>query len=71
MCICKTNTPQAPDNGLSQLPDRLLLFRHDYNSANVLHIVSNTADIADETVIEIVLTASRECFCPTCIYVVN
>lgn len=51
---------QAPDNGLSQLPDRLLLFRHDYSSSNVLHIVSNTADIADETVIEIVLTASRK-----------
>lgn len=57
-CIC---SHQAPDNGLSQLPDRLLLFRHDYSSANVLHIVSNAGEVVDETVIEIVLTAARKC----------
>lgn len=58
---------QAPNNGLSQLPDRLLLFRHDYSSANVLHIVSNAAEVIDETIIEIVLTASRKFIFSKCI----
>lgn len=51
---------QIPDNGLSHLPERLLLFRHDYKSVNVLQLVNSASDVADETLIEIVLTSSRE-----------
>lgn len=51
---------QLPENGLSQLANRLLLFRHDYNSPNVLQLVSAASEVIDETLIEIVLTANCE-----------
>ncbi|TMW42434.1 hypothetical protein DOY81_012486 [Sarcophaga bullata] len=49
---------QIPDSGLTYLSERILLFRHDYNSPNVLHIINSAADVVDETLVEIVLTAS-------------
>lgn len=62
MChCCACSYPQLPDNGLSQLPNRLLLFRHDYNSPNVLQLVNAASEVIDETLIEIVLTANCEC----------
>jgi protein kinase D len=51
---------QIPENGLNHLADRLLLFRHDYNSNNVLQIINSASEITDETLVEIVLTANRE-----------
>lgn len=51
---------QIPENGLNHLADRLLLFRHDYNSPNVLQIINSAAEIVDETLVEIVLTANCE-----------
>ena len=52
--------PQLPDNGLSQLANRLLLFRHDYNSPKVLQLVNAASEIIDDTLVEIVLTANCE-----------
>ncbi|XP_013170477.1 PREDICTED: serine/threonine-protein kinase D1-like [Papilio xuthus] len=49
---------KIPDNGLNRLPDRILLFRHDYCSPNVLQLVNSASDITDETLVEIVLTAN-------------
>ncbi|XP_036322643.1 serine/threonine-protein kinase D3-like [Rhagoletis pomonella] len=49
---------QIPDSGLTHLPERILIFRHDYNSPNVLHIINSAAEVVDETLVEIVLTAS-------------
>lgn len=56
---------QIPDNGLSRLGERILLFRHDYCSPNVLQLINAASDVTDETLVEIVLTASRES-CITC-----
>lgn len=36
------------------------MFRHDYKSTNILQLVSSATDIADEALIEIVLTSSRK-----------
>lgn len=47
-----------PDHGLTRLPDRLLLFRHDYSSVNILQLVNSTVDIVDETLVEIVMTST-------------
>ncbi|XP_055853207.1 serine/threonine-protein kinase D1 isoform X1 [Episyrphus balteatus] len=55
---CEFINSKVPGNGLTYLPERVLLFRHDYNSPNVLHIVNSAAEIVDETLVEIVLTAS-------------
>lgn len=53
---------QIPENGLSHLSERLLLFRHDYKSTNILQLVNSASDVIDETLIEIVLTSSRKYF---------
>ncbi|XP_075147745.1 serine/threonine-protein kinase D3 [Haematobia irritans] len=55
---CEFINTKIPDSGLTYLSERILLFRHDYNSPNVLHIINSAADIVDETLVEIVLTAS-------------
>ncbi|XP_047537020.1 serine/threonine-protein kinase D1 isoform X1 [Vanessa atalanta] len=49
---------KIPDNGLNRLSDRILLFRHDYCSPNVLQIINSATDVTDETLVEIVLTAN-------------
>lgn len=54
---CDFINSKIPDHGLTRLLDRLLLFRHDYNSSNVLLLVNAVSDIVDETVVEIVLAA--------------
>lgn len=51
---------QVPDNGVNHLADRLLLFRHDYNSNNILVMINSPSEITDETLVEIVLTANRK-----------
>lgn len=54
---CDFINSKCPDHGLSQLFDRLLLFKHDYNSTNILQLITNAMEIVDETLVEIVLTA--------------
>ncbi|XP_049878116.1 serine/threonine-protein kinase D1 isoform X2 [Pectinophora gossypiella] len=49
---------KIPDNGLNRLSDRILLFRHDYCSPNVLQLINCATDVTDETLVEIVLTAN-------------
>ncbi|XP_075983011.1 serine/threonine-protein kinase D3 isoform X2 [Anticarsia gemmatalis] len=49
---------KIPDNGLNRLADRILLFRHDYCSPNVLQLINAASDVTDETLVEIVLTAN-------------
>lgn len=59
-CFIECLSFQVPENGLSHLPERLLLFRHDYKSSNILQLVNSASDVIDETLIEIVLTSSRK-----------
>lgn len=60
MFFCSTFF-QVPDTTtINHLPDRLLLFRHDYNSNNILQMISSPSEIVDETLVEIVLTANRK-----------
>lgn len=47
---------QCPEHGVSRLSERLLLFRHDYSSPNILQLVNSASEINDETLVEIVLT---------------
>ncbi|XP_053678268.1 serine/threonine-protein kinase D3 [Anopheles nili] len=56
---CEFINNKIPENGLNRLPERLLLFRHDYESHNVLQMVTAASDIVDETLVEIVLTANQ------------
>ncbi|KAG5881753.1 hypothetical protein JTB14_029081 [Gonioctena quinquepunctata] len=47
---------KIPDHGVNKLEDRILLFRHVYNSNNILQLINSASDVSDETLIEIVLT---------------
>lgn len=42
------------------MEDRILLFRHAYNSSNILQLVNSASDVTDETLIEIVLTGKSK-----------
>jgi protein kinase D len=55
--LCNLYILQFPDHGLTRLNERLLLFRHDYGSANILQHINSAAEIMDETLVEIVLSA--------------
>lgn len=53
---CDFINSKCLDHGLSRLNERLLLFKHDYNSTNILQLITNATEVVDETLIEIVLT---------------
>ncbi|KAH8383060.1 hypothetical protein KR009_006613 [Drosophila setifemur] len=55
---CDFINTKIPDSGLTYLSERILLFVHDYGTPNVLHIINSAAEVVDETLVEIVLTAS-------------
>ncbi|XP_055551373.1 serine/threonine-protein kinase D3 isoform X2 [Wyeomyia smithii] len=55
---CDFINTKIPENGLNRLSDRLLLFRHDYSSSNVLQMINSASEIVDETLVEVVLTAN-------------
>ncbi|XP_030558873.1 serine/threonine-protein kinase D3 isoform X1 [Drosophila novamexicana] len=55
---CDFINTKIPDSGLTYLSERILLFIHDYSTPNVLHIINSAAEVVDETLVEIVLTAS-------------
>ncbi|XP_068157029.1 serine/threonine-protein kinase D3 [Drosophila tropicalis] len=55
---CDFINTKIPDSGLTYLSERILLFVHDYSTPNVLHIINSAAEVVDETLVEIVLTAS-------------
>ncbi|KAL7296641.1 hypothetical protein TKK_0010059 [Trichogramma kaykai] len=53
---CDFITTKCPDHGLSLLFERVLLFKHDYNCVNILQLITNTTEITDETLVEIVIS---------------
>lgn len=63
---CDFINTKCPEHGLNHLFERLILFKHDYNSTNVLQLITNATEVIDETLVEIVLTGERH---STCYYV--
>ncbi|KAL3287930.1 hypothetical protein HHI36_002386 [Cryptolaemus montrouzieri] len=53
---CNFINSKVPDHGINRIEDRILLFRHEYNTNNILQFVNSASDIVDESLIEIVLT---------------
>jgi len=56
---CDFINTKCPEHGLNHLFERLILFKHDYNSTNVLQLVTNATEVIDETLVEIVLTGKK------------
>lgn len=48
---------RLPDHGVNRLGERLLLFKHDYTTTNVMQLITSQIDIVDQTLVEIVLSA--------------
>lgn len=60
---CDFINTKCPEHGLNHLFERLILFKHDYNSTNVLQLVTNATEVVDETLVEIVLTGKKNHHC--------
>ncbi|XP_069976197.1 serine/threonine-protein kinase D3, partial [Penaeus vannamei] len=48
---------QFPEHSLNKLNERLILFRHDYDSPNILQIINAASEVTQDTLIEIVMSA--------------
>lgn len=59
---CDFINTKFPEHGLNHLFERLLLYKHDYNSTNVLQLITNATEVVDETLVEIVLTGKHKQF---------
>jgi len=44
-----------PDHDISRLEERILLFRHDYSTENVLKLLTSVTEITDHCVLDVVL----------------
>ncbi|KAL4239042.1 Serine/threonine-protein kinase D1 [Mactra antiquata] len=46
-----------PEHGFYGIADKILLFRHDSSSTNVLHIINNASEVKEGCLVEVVLSA--------------
>lgn len=58
--LCLRSFFQFPDHGLNRLTERLILFRHDYNSQNMLLPINAASDVTDGALVEIVVSGIRK-----------
>ncbi|CAG2105773.1 unnamed protein product [Medioppia subpectinata] len=56
---CNFIDKQYPDHGLNRLTERLMLFKHDYNSQNMLLPVNAASDVTDGALIEIIVSGNN------------
>lgn len=54
---CEFINTKFPEHSLSKLNERLILFRHDYDSPNILQIINAASEVTQETLVEIVMSA--------------
>ena len=61
ICFPTCAVHQYPDHGLNRLTERLILFKHDYNSQNLLPI-NAASDVTDGALIEIIVSGIFKLF---------
>ncbi|XP_021352183.1 serine/threonine-protein kinase D3-like isoform X4 [Mizuhopecten yessoensis] len=54
---CSFVDRKFPEHGFYGLVDKILLFRHDVSSANVLQMINSPADVKEGCLVEVVLSA--------------
>ncbi|KAK8400549.1 hypothetical protein O3P69_003309 [Scylla paramamosain] len=54
---CEFINTKFPEHSLSKLNERLILFRHDYDSPNILQIINAASEVTQDTLVEIVMSA--------------
>lgn len=55
---CNIILQKLPQHGVSRLQERIILFRHDYDNANILLPVISAADVTEGCLLEIVISAN-------------
>ncbi|OQR76368.1 Serine/threonine-protein kinase D3-like [Tropilaelaps mercedesae] len=53
---CNFVDRKFPDHGLTRLPERLLLFRHDYSAEALLVPINSVSEISEGTLVEVVVS---------------
>merc|ERR1711899_571782 len=56
---CDFICEKFPQNGLTRLDERILLFKHDYKSTNILQMVNAVTDIQEDTLVEVVISSQQ------------
>ncbi|XP_046401511.1 serine/threonine-protein kinase D3 [Ischnura elegans] len=57
---CDFINQHFPDNGLgSRMSERLLLFRHDFASPNILQLINSASDVTEDSTVEVVLSTAQ------------
>ncbi|KAK8729639.1 hypothetical protein OTU49_008584 [Cherax quadricarinatus] len=54
---CEFINSKFPEHSLNKLNERLILFRHDYDSPNILQIINAASEVTQDTLVEIVIAA--------------
>lgn len=49
-------TGQFPEHGFYGLVDKILLFKHDMSSANLLNVITSEDDVSEGCLIEVILS---------------
>lgn len=49
---------QFPEHGFYNLRDKILLFKHDLLDPNILKLITSAKDVADGTLVEVVLSGN-------------
>jgi len=52
---CDFITEKFPEHAISRLSERIMVFRHDYSASNILQMINSVSDVAEGTVVEVVL----------------
>lgn len=50
---------QFADHNLTKLNERLLLFRHVYDTPNILQMINSAAEVEQDSLVEIVMSGSE------------
>ncbi|CAL1292971.1 unnamed protein product [Larinioides sclopetarius] len=53
---CNFVDKKFPEHNLNRLTERLILFRHDYNTTNILHPINVASEVSEGTLVEIVVS---------------
>ncbi|GFU20301.1 hypothetical protein NPIL_704892 [Nephila pilipes] len=53
---CNFVDKKFPEHNLNRLTERLILFRHDYSTTNILHPINVASEVSEGTLVEIVVS---------------
>ncbi|XP_023333340.1 serine/threonine-protein kinase D3 isoform X2 [Eurytemora carolleeae] len=52
---CNFINEKFAEHGVTRLPERVMVYKHDYNSPNILQMVNSACEVQEGTILEVVL----------------